>query len=672
VRVNAQQFTDLSANHNTLSAATFFATAEGVGLVNAPVSPDTIYVARGAGISVIDLNGFGQSTGDPTYDMLHPIVEGNSNFPNNPNVMLQGSLMVPPLMPGTCTFNGGSAGPLTLTKSSSLSDQLVSAALESVGDMALGRGLDLTFNNQAPFGCQAGGGNICAQTGLKQISMQAGGPNTLMPTTNLPPLHTVDGGENPISWAPHPNPPPLSFPPLCLDPFILGQEPTSVVTSLQPPHGPGLTNLLAPGPFPMGIPELDIPPQGTLVTEVNAFFQGPSMPQPNILSCRPFMMRQRIGHFLYVVDRVASQVVVLDSNRFLVLDRIELADPTSLAMSPNLDFLAVSQEEADQVAFIDIDPLSASFHQIVKTTPVGTRPIGLAWEPGNEDILVCNRGDGTVSVISAFTLDVRKVVNVTAKARHVNGGEYLRFPFEVAITPRQGMFGFARGVYFGYILNTDGTVSIFESGPDGINGIGYDDVVDTLPFRFRNARAIQPEITDLNSAVVIAHEDALDANGQPVAVGGAVTKLGITGGTVGIVPLGPDPFDHPHLRMLEFGLYGSIAEGPAGLTGAPVDLAFDDQRNLGALPNHWTSFSAGSPLQINGKGLVRSVGGGLISASAPRFLFLAVPGDGPNDGRVDVIDMSDDFLRFDTNVFHDGVQSIPTPGVTGLMNYFRQ
>src|SRR4029077_19271119 len=40
-------------------------------VVNAPVAPDTIYVARNGprpGVSVVDLNGFGAGTGDPTYD----------------------------------------------------------------------------------------------------------------------------------------------------------------------------------------------------------------------------------------------------------------------------------------------------------------------------------------------------------------------------------------------------------------------------------------------------------------------------------------------------------------------------------------------------------------------------------------------------------------------------
>ena len=110
---------------------------------------------------------------------------------------------------------------------------------------------------------------------------------------------------------------------------------------------------------------------------------------------------KRIQDLRDVVDRAAGEVVVFNSNRFTIIDRIRTPDPTSLAMSPNLDLLAVSNQTAGTVTFVDIDPTSATFHQIVKTTKVGNGPLGIAWEPGNEDIIVCNTGDSTVSIISA-------------------------------------------------------------------------------------------------------------------------------------------------------------------------------------------------------------------------------------------------------------------------------
>lgn len=668
VTVNGDKFQDLSGNLNTLAPSTNFTTAEGPGLVNAPVLPDALYVARGGtepAISVVDLNGFGQSCGNPTYDIQYPIIQGNSNFPNNPNVAIQGSIIVPPLTPGSCTFNGGSEGVFSLTKDSSLRDVVAgSPILTSVGDMALGHALDNAYNNALPFGCQAGGGNICAETGFKVLSIAAGGANTLAPSTvSTFPIKTVWGAENLVSWSPHPNPPALTFPPLCLSPMIGGQEPTSTYTILPPPTGLGLTNLLTPGNFPLGRPDLNMPPTGILSLEQNAFMEGPMPPQSNISLCLQYMIRQQIGQFLYVIDRVQSEVVVFNSNRFTVIDRIWVPDPTSLAMSPNLEFLAVTNQNADLVSFIDTDPTSSTFHQVIKNLSVGNGPIGIAWEPGNEDILVCNQADNTVSIISAFTLNVRRTIM-----------NQLNQPFEVAITPRQLGFGFQRGIYWGYILNGDGSVAIFESGPNGINGWGFDDVIGRAPFVFANPKTLQPDVRNLNSAVWIVHEDPLDvftgvSTGQG---GGAVTNLGITSGTTGLIPLDPGFFSNPQLRDMQFDIIASIGEADDGLTGIPVDIAFDCQRNMTALTNWSTQFSAGFPLSINGKSLVKPSGGAVVPVCAPQFIFLAVPNSNEGPGVVDVLELASGYRRFDVNVFDPGTQSIPVPNASGLADFIRQ
>ena len=660
VVVNPGQLQDLAAlpNLNTLGAATFFSTGEGPGLVNAPVAPDTIYAARGgsqASLSVIDLNGFGAGTGDPTYNPLCPIEKGNTNYPNNPNVQLQGSFMVPPLSPGSCTFNGGSAGVFTLSKDSSLDDRLLRSPLvESIDDLMLGHALDNVFNNGSPFGCQSGGGNLCAATGLKVVAIASGGSATLAPAgVSGFPIKTEFGVENLVSWAPHPNPPPLVFPPLCVSPAIGGQEPTSVDTTVN--------NILVPGPTPLGLPDLCIPPQNMLSSEQNAFFVGPSLPSPSITSCSQYAVRQQVGQFLYVVDRVAGELVVLNSNRMTVLERIPLPDPTSLAMSPDLDFLAVTNQAEDLVSFLSIDPSSSSFHQVVHEVPVGDGPTGIAWESGNEDILVCNEGDGTVTLLSAFTLDVRKTLT-----------DMLGQPFEVVTTPRQLGFGSLRGVYYAYILNRDGTVSLFESGPDGVNGWGYDDVIGRTEFAFTNPRAMRADVSNLSSGVWIAHENPVDFAGQPTGVqGGAITNLYLQAGALGILPLDPGFLGTPMMRDLEFQILGSLGEGELGLTGVPTDLAFDNQRNLTALTNFSTSFSAGSPLSINGKSLVKPLSTDYVPVHAPRFLFASVPNSSEGPGVVDVILLEGAYERFDSDPFEPGVQSIPVPGVTRLMDYFR-
>ena len=358
------------------------------------------------------------------------------------------------------------------------------------------------------------------------------------------------------------------------------------------------------------------------------------------------------------MDRAAAELVVLDSNRFTVFERIPLPDPTELAMSPDLSFLAVTNEGADSVSFVDIDPVSATFHQVVKTTAVGDGPTGIAWESENEDVLVCNEAGGSVSVIAAGTLEVRKTVTA-----------FLTQPFAVATTPRQMGFGFDRGTYLAYILNLDGTLALFESGPDGVNGFGFDDVIGVAPFPLDNPRAIQADPIALTSAVWIAHENPLDLAGMPTgAPGGAVTQVRLTSTVSGVVPLLPG--EQPNLRG--FGFQVGVAVGSPELTGIPVDLAFDNQRNFGALPGHVNVFSAGSPAPINGKSQVRSLSTQIVNTSEPVFLFVAVPNSIFGPGVVDVLDGSAGYARFDTNPFLFGTQSVPAPGVSGLMDYFRQ
>jgi hypothetical protein len=174
----------------------------------------------------------------------------------------------------------------------------------------------------------------------------------------------------------------------------------------------------------------------------------------------------------------------------------------------------------------------------------------------------------------------------------------------------------------------------------------------------------------LNSAAWVLHENPLDANGVATgATGGALTNLGISSGTRGIIPFINGPVVNPGFRDLGFGVFTSVGEGSTGLSGTPVDMAFDNMVNLTALTNLVTQFSAGQPLSINGKCSVRFNGGLVSPAAAPAFMFLAVP----NPGVIDVLELSTGTVqRVDTSVFRPGIQSIPAQNVTVLADFFRQ
>ena len=207
--------------------------------------------------------------------------------------------------------------------------------------------------------------------------------------------------------------------------------------------------------------------------------------------------------------------------------------------------------------------------------------------------------------------------------------------------------------------------------PDGPNGWGFDSIVGQPEFRFNKPKSIKPDHINLNSGVWVVHEDQIDFNGVPTGKpGGAISNMQIESASAGAIPLDQGLFVNPTLRDIEFQVDVSI--GSDQLTGIPVDIAFDNQMNLAALPNLATIFSPGSPAPFNGKDLVRVPPPGTLNCNQPTFLFAAIPNSNQGGGVVDVIKMESGFLRFDTNPFQPGTQSIPVPGVNVVMDYFRQ
>lgn len=643
ITVREELLMDLRGLTGPLTIDYRFLVNRGASVTNAPVVPESLVVSRGgsrSGLSVIDLNGFGQSTGRPVSSSPIPL-KGESRFPYNPNVLVNPNVR-PMLVPGTSTVDGGSAGVFTLTRDMNMDTVLAGdPILSDASDLQFGSSLDQVFDNApAPFGCQAGGGNACALDGIKTLS-----PN---------PAVTLQAGfPNLVSFAMHPNPPRLVFPGHCALPAIEGDEPSSVDSGITG------TNLLVTGnPFP------DVaagtPPTGLLRSRIGPDqFYGHSFGQTQIQQCNPYAVRQQIGQFLYVADRVRGDVVALNSNRMLPIDRILVPGVTSMGLSPNLGILAVTSADADKVTIIDVNPNSAMFHQVIAEVTVGNGPSGIAFDPLDEDILVCNELDNTISIIDSLTLVVRKTVPSLVDA-----------PFELAVTQRMTGFGFNRGVYFAYALGRNGEVAVFESGPDGTGGIGYDSTVGILPWVFQAPRAITLDPMNVDASVYIAYEGPVDpVTGASGSLGvGAVSRVRIESATTGATPISAG--SSPNLRDLEFGIPLTLSQADGELSGIPSSIAFDELVNYSEYPSPSSPYSSGFPAAVNGKAPLRDRGTGSMQlTNDARFLFVAIP----DAGVVDVVDLlSSSPTLFDTCVYDAGVQSIPVPDVRFLTGYFGQ
>ena len=126
-----------------------------------------------------------------------------------------------------------------------------------------GRPVPVSFENDRPtlpsvVSFLPNGTSLTGTAAKRRRSIDS--PNTIFSANIAPvaPVKTEQGASNLVSWAPHPNPPPLVFPPLCSTPLIGALEPTSFDTVLIS----GLQNLLQhikPEPKVVGIEEA-VPP----------------------------------------------------------------------------------------------------------------------------------------------------------------------------------------------------------------------------------------------------------------------------------------------------------------------------------------------------------------------------------------------------------------------------
>ncbi len=498
-----------------------FQTAEGPGIVNIPVSPEVVYwlPQQGRGVGAIDLNGFGFTTNTPgaksdrpedaliittvgRFDALigrsldgipvGPADHNQYSYPVGTGSFLWGD---PTLNPGSQTpdfvdptdpgnpgtpfpgVNEGSSGFETLCRDSNGSVILTGETGGEIGiaaDLAVGEFLDTIYFDKTNFN---------ASVPFRDITALFGGTTGGILFGNT---FTVD--RNLIAVPPTPNPPPMRYwvglPQLDVvidqaDPvnsafLIEGAEVFPNTTWFQGwqvlrpnPENPGI------GPDVTIFPHANVGPRPELSWTSTGSGTGIQFPPTGLT----YGARQQIGNFLYVTDVENRLLHAVNSNNMRVINSIPLPDPNGLGIAPNSQWLYVSNFGDDTLSVVDTDPLSPTFHTEISRIKTGRGPRSVAVQPDFEDVYVCDFLGDTITIIDPESLSVRKTLT-----------QLLNGPFDISLTGRQGNpssiapFGFQSGIFFGYVSNLEGnSLVVLESGPDGPQGIGIDNVRGEIP-----------------------------------------------------------------------------------------------------------------------------------------------------------------------------------------------
>ena len=485
---------------NTAVSDQTFLVSSGGRYVNAPVCPMALYYAMGPkGLGVVDLDGNGFTTNDPDFTKIALVTSekfynrfGNAGMGIG-NDYSYGAKAVggaPPYiglgsntpMPGV---NEGSTGIDSVVRDSDgdarlFPDPTGGEKFFNISDVEVGNFLDTIYFDV---------GNEWAHKSyhLSAINIAA----------------TGNWSNNLISTPPTPNPPPLSVPVgmrathVILDEFELSEEGAFVITGKEvfTVDLPGLLVGYAPKsgfihllPADLAGSQTDesFPPNRSTwpgamgPTDPDYMNLGPVADSSTIGIGWYYGSRQQIGNFLFVADKANNQVRVLNSNTMdLITSLTGLSSPDSVAVSSDLKKLYVSNSGGGYVTVFNVNPKSDDFLNPVTNIWVGAQPKGICCQPDLDDVLVCNYGSNTISIINPITNTVRKTVS-----------SLVNKPWDLVAAPRQFTgLGFSTGVYHAYISNYGGdNILIFESGPDGIGGIGYDDILDPVPQTGQNGQ----------------------------------------------------------------------------------------------------------------------------------------------------------------------------------------
>jgi len=621
--------------------------------VNAPVSPNVIYTGMGrGGIGAIDLDGNGFATNDPGSGRKRLVTSstfynpyGSSMFGNgNDNAYPVGLGNETPI-PGVNEGGLGWWGGLVPAKDALVRDSNGSAHLYpraragvskgNYSDIVVGDFLDTLYSDRFnPY-------------------------NSSQDRTDLVfPTYPSVSSNNLISTPPTPNPPPLTLP--------VGMRPVEVILDELGCSDRGAFVILGAEVFPPDLGDLPLTgPRQWISLEYGAMVNPPQYADkpfpPNPPGLGPWALdryiqtgplaetstfgvgaefgsRQQIGNFLFAADKANDAVDVLNSNTMERITSLRgLKTPHGLAITPDLRNLYVSNSAANSVSVFDVDPRSEDFLTLLDEIPVGDKPMGVCCQPDFEDVLVCNYGSSTISIIDPRTNTVRKTLT-----------RLLDEPIDMVAGPRQNMFGWGTGVYHAYVLNQGGdNVLVYESGPDGLGGIGWDDILGEIPLVGQNGQVYEKiekprgicydplYLNNISSALNLVG-GCFVAHSSPK--GATVTRINFVDQEGSWGPIYIDPAGSPGFGKRKFLITAqwNVQDGHLSGNLAAADVALPDFNrhdwlygnlnqglyvtNLGAL--------GGNPsyiLPVNNKHPIRILMGGAVPTWLPDQLFISYP-----------------------------------------------
>jgi len=345
------------------------------------------------------------------------------------------------------------------------------------------------------------------------------------------------------------------------------------------------------------------------------------------LQMPPFPPVQPWGNFLYVADGDTNSVKVFNGYDFQLISSITGAGsmPSGLAISPDLEFLYVSDYLGQTVRRFYANPVGANFHSLANTIPLtGSGPRAISVQPANEDVFVCNYGDNSFSVLEPGAGIERSRFADSAAVG----------PEDVFITTRMLGPGLP-GTYWAFIINRfSGSVTIYESDSPAVPENGLQGVIKAT---FAGFSGPAGGCWNWQTFIGLTTEP-----GCFVANGGAprVDELSLENFTLGPPPGFPGPPGQRNFRILKS--YNSVG---ALANQNPSDVSIE---NLSGLYN-----VAALGVNLNKAVVEPTTGGGI-----PTFVLVSYP----SAGLVGVWDYSGPALRSTASV----------PGCDFMESYYDQ